>query len=299
MRSGWRSCSRTFPISAHRPPDGSREPNGLIDGLKAPCVEQGWLQCALARQRVSEGDVAAAQALFAEAADIADHFGNRDLMALARHGLGRTLLRLNRTSEGFSLLDEVMISVSGGEVVPIVAGAVYCSVISACHDLFDLGRAREWTTALQTWCDSHPDIVAFRGDCLIRRLELLQLHGAWPDAVSEAQRACDRLTKTSRQRPEAGAAFYQLAELHRLQGNYAPADEAYRLASRAGHNPQPGLALLRLNQGQTKAAETSIRLALQERGERPCSRPPAASCRGDHARRRRHRERRAERRTSS
>ncbi len=238
----------------------------LIDGLKAPCVEQGWLQCALARQRVSEGDVAAAQALFAEAADIADRFGNRDLMALARHGLGRTLLRLNRTSEGFSLLDEVMISVSGGEVVPIVAGAVYCSVISACHDLFDLGRAREWTTALQTWCDSNPDIVAFRGDCLIRRSELLQLHGAWPDAVSEVQRACDRLTKTSRQRPEAGAAFYQLAELHRLQGNYAPADEAYRLASRAGQNPQPGLALLRLNQGQTKAAETSIRLTLQERG---------------------------------
>ena len=237
----------------------------LIDGTKEPCVEQGWLLCALARQRVSDGEIVAAHALFSEAVSVAERFDSRDLMALALHGQGRTLLRLNRTSEGLSLLDEVMVAVSGGEVVPIVAGAVYCSVISACHDLFDLGRAQEWTTALQTWCDANPDAVAFRGDCLIRRSELLQLHGAWPDAITEAQRACDRLASAARRRPEAGAAFYQVAELHRLRGDFSRADEAYRLASRAGHTPQPGLALLRLNQGQVKAADTSIRLALQAR----------------------------------
>jgi len=237
----------------------------LIDSMNEPCVEHGWLLCALARQRVSDGDITAAHTLFCEAVTVAERFASRDLMALALHGQGRTLLRLNRTSEGLSLLDEVMVAVSGGEVVPIVAGAVYCSVISACHDMFDLGRAQEWTTALQTWCDANPDAVAFRGDCLIRRSELLQLHGAWPDAITEAQRACDRLTKASRQRPEGGAAFYQVAELHRLRGEFTKADDAYRLASRAGQSPQPGLALLRLNQGQLKAADTSIRLALQAR----------------------------------
>jgi DNA-binding CsgD family transcriptional regulator len=238
----------------------------LIDSVKEPCVERGWLLCALARQRVGEGDIPSAHSLFSEAVTIAQRFASRDLMALALHGQGRTLLHLNRKSEGLSLLDEVMVAVSGGEVMPIVAGAVYCSVISACHDLFDLGRAQEWTTALQGWCDSHPDVVPFRGECLIRRSELLQLHGAWPDAISEAQRACDRLTQASRQRPDGGAAFYQIAELHRLRGDVAKADEAYRLASRAGHSPQPGLALLRLSQGQPKAADASIRLALQERG---------------------------------
>ncbi|HEY7059534.1 MAG TPA: response regulator transcription factor, partial [Vicinamibacterales bacterium] len=241
----------------------------LIDGVKEPCVEQGWLHCAAARHRVAEGDIAAAHALFSQATEIAERFANRDLMAMARHGQGRTLLGLNRIREGLSLLDEVMVAVSGGEIAPIVAGAVYCSVISACHDLFDLRRAQEWTAALQGWCASHPDTVPFRGQCLIRRSELLQLHGAWPDAFSEAQQACERLTRSSsRPGPEAGAAFYQLAELHRLRGDFAKADDAYRLANRAGYNPHPGLALLRLNQGQAEAADASIRLALQERRSR-------------------------------
>jgi DNA-binding CsgD family transcriptional regulator len=240
----------------------------LIDAVKEPCVEQGWLHCAAARRCVAEGDIAAAHALFGQAADVAERFNSRDLMAMARHGQGRTLLGLNRVREGLSLLDEVMVAVSGGEVAPIVAGAVYCSVISACHDMFDLRRAQEWTTALQGWCASHPDTVPFRGHCLIRRSELLQLHGEWRDALSEAQQACERLGRSSRPRPDAGAAFYQLAELHRLHGDFSQADEAYRLANRAGCNPHPGLALLRLNQGQAEAADASIRIALQERRNR-------------------------------
>ncbi len=236
----------------------------LIDAVDEPCVERGWLNCACARQRAAEGDLPSAHALFTEAATLAERFGDCDLMALARHGQGRALLGLNRTREGLSLLDEVMIAVSRGEVAPMVTGAVYCSVISACHDLFDLGRAQEWTTALQEWCNSHPDVVPFRGDCLIRRSELLQLHGAWSSAFSEASVACDRLNRSQRPRPEAGAAFYQLGELHRLRGDVVEADEAFRLASRAGHSAQPGLALLRLQQGQAEAADASIRLALKE-----------------------------------
>jgi len=237
----------------------------LLDAAGTPCVEQGWLHCAAARQRVGEGDIAAAYALFSQATEIAERFASRDLMAMARHGQGRTLLGLNKVREGLSLLDEVMVAVSGGEIAPIVAGAVYCSVISACHDMFDLRRAQEWTTALHGWCASHPDTVPFRGHCLIRRSELLQLHGEWRDAVSEAEQACERLGRSSRRRPDAGAAFYQLAELHRLRGDFAKAEEAYRLANRDGCNPQPGLALLRLNQGQLDAADSSIRIALQER----------------------------------
>jgi DNA-binding NarL/FixJ family response regulator len=240
----------------------------LIDGARETCVEQGWLHCAEARRRVAEGDIAAAHALFSQAAEIAERFGSRDLMAMARHGQGRTLLGLNQVREGLSLLDEVMVAVSSGEIAPIVAGAVYCSVISACHDMFDMRRAQEWTTALQGWCASHPDTVPFRGHCLIRRSELLQLHGEWRDALSEAQQACERLARSARPRPDAGAAFYQLAELHRLRGDFPKADEAYRLANRAGYNPRPGLALLRLNQGQPEAADSSIRIALQERRSR-------------------------------
>lgn len=235
----------------------------LLDEVAEPCVEQGWLLCASGRQQAGAGDLAGAHVSFSRAVEIGARFGDRDLLAIARQGQGRTLLWMHQTAAGLALLDEVMISVTGGEVAPIVTGAVYCSVITACHELFDLRRAQEWTTALQDWCAAHPDVVPFRGRCLIHRSELMQLHGAWPDALSEAQRACASLSEPASQ-PEAGAAYYQLGEVHRLRGEHAKADEAYRLASQAGRKPQPGLALLRLSQGQVDAADASIRLALQE-----------------------------------
>src|SRR6185436_7142915 len=180
--------------------------------------------CASGRQRVAEGDVASAHGMFAQAAEIAAQFGSRDLLALARNGEGRTLLMMGQTAAGLALMDEVMVAVAGGEVAPMVAGAVYCSMISACHAVFDLRRAQEWTAALQGWCAAQPDLVPFRGYCLVRRSELLQLHGSWPDALSEARRACERLAGASRP-PEEGAAHYQMAELHRIRGQFAEAEE--------------------------------------------------------------------------
>jgi DNA-binding CsgD family transcriptional regulator len=239
----------------------------LVDDAKEPCVEQGWLRCASAFLHARERNVQAAQIDFARAVDIGAEFRNFDLVALARHGLGRCLVAIEKSTEGLALLDEVMVSVTGGEVGPIIAGVVYCSVISVCHDLYDMRRAQEWTAAFESWCASHPDVIAYRGYCLVRRAELMQLHGSWQLALGETQRACARLT-AARPAPEAGAAHYQRAELHRLRGEFADADEAYRQASQAGRKPYPGLALLRLRQGQAEAAETSIRLALQETRDR-------------------------------
>jgi len=235
----------------------------LIDDAHERCVEQGWLRCASAFLHARERDVQAAQIEFAQAADIGSEFQSTDLVALARHGQGRCLLAQEKTTEGLALLDEVMVAVTGGEVAPVIAGVVYCSVISACHDLYDMRRAQEWTTALEHWCASQPDLVPFRGTCLIRRAQLLQLHGSWQLAFGEAQRARTRLA-AARRSPETGAVHYQIAEVHRLRGEFAEADHAYRQASQAGRKPYPGLALLRLSQGQSEAAEAAIRLSLQE-----------------------------------
>ena len=235
----------------------------LLDESTLECVEQGFLLCASAFQKIVEGEVEAAHAAFGQAARIGARFKDPDLTALARHGEGRALLRMEKTVDGFAMLDEVMVAVTCGEVAPMVAGVVYCSVIGACHDLFDLRRAQEWTTALSGWCAAHPDMVPFRGLCLIRRSELMQLHGAWQDAIDEAQRACERLTEPPGQ-PGAGAAYYQQAELYRLRGEFEKADEAYRRASQAGRKPYPGLALLRLAQGQIDAANVAIRRGQQE-----------------------------------
>jgi DNA-binding CsgD family transcriptional regulator/tetratricopeptide (TPR) repeat protein len=227
------------------------------------CVEHGYLLLPPALQRVVGGDAAGAYDLFCQAAEIGDRFGDPDLIALARHSRGRVLIRMGEVQDGVRLLDEAMIAVDAGEVSPLVVGDVYCSVIEGCIEVFDLRRAQEWTAALTRWCESQPDLVPYRGQCLVRRAEMLQLHGAWPEALEAAQQACERLLQPSAQ-PAAGAAFYLCGELHRLRGEFAEADEAYRQANRFGRKPQPGLALLRLAQGQTESATTGIRLAVDE-----------------------------------
>src|SRR5204862_4216379 len=136
----------------------------LFDERAIDCAERGLLLCAEAFLRVRANDAAGAGALFGDAADVGARFDDRDVLALARHGQARALLREKRTADGLAMLDEVMVSVICGEVHPIISGIVYCSVLSVCHDLFDLHRAQAWTTALADWCAGHPGIV-FRGEC--------------------------------------------------------------------------------------------------------------------------------------
>ena len=163
-------------------------------------------------------------------------------MTFARHGQGRALIRLGRAAEGLRLLDEAMIAVTAGEVSPIVAGDVYCSVISGCQEVFDWRRAGEWTAVLARWCEAQPDLVTYRGQCLLRRSEVLQLRGDWAAALEEARHACDRLADPPGQ-PGRAAAWYQVGEVHRLRGDTGEADTAYREAALLGRRPQPGLAL--------------------------------------------------------
>ena len=233
---------------------------------KQECVEQGYLLLPPAVRASFAGDIEAAYAGFNEVGAIGERFGDRDLVTLARHGQGRSLIRLGERARGVALLDEVMIAVSAGEVSPVIMGDVYCSVIEACHEIFDLRRAQEWTAAAARWCESQPDLVPYRGSCLVRRAEIMQLRGEWPDALDQAERARDWLSGPPAHHA-VGGAFYQLAELHRLRGEFDEAEEAYRAASASGREPHPGLALLRLAQGRIEAATSAIRRVRDEAGD--------------------------------
>lgn len=244
----------------------------LLDDDGLDCVERGYLLLPAALRCVYGGDVAAAHDLFTRATEIGERFGDADLAAMARNGVGRTLIKLGEVARGVALLDEAMAAVEAGEVSALAAGDVYCSVIEGCTEIFDLRRAQEWTASLSRWCDAQPDLVPFRGQCLIRRAEILQLCGAWDDALAEARQARTRLSEPPPPRPAVGLALYQQAELHRLRGEFPEAEAMYREASRWSRKPRPGLALLRLAQAQVDAAAQMIR-SLSAEARAPDVRP--------------------------
>ena len=237
----------------------------LLEGRD--CVEQGYLLLPVAERHLDAGDGEAAHAAAADAARIGERYADADLVACARHLQGRALIRQARLQDGLALLDEAMLAVTAGELSPIVTGLIYCSVIDACRQSYALGRAREWTSALAQWSEHQPQMVAFTSACLVHRAEILQARGAWSDAIAEARRACERSKLGMEQRPPA-AAFYRQAEIHRLRGEFAAAEAAYRNSSQGGSDPQPGLALLRMAQGEAAAAAASIRRALRATPDR-------------------------------
>jgi DNA-binding NarL/FixJ family response regulator len=221
------------------------------------CAERGYLLLPLVEQRLDACDFGAAHAAAADAVAIGEHCGDADLIACARHQQGRIRLQQGQVETGLALLDETMVAVAAGELSPIMTGLVYCSVIEACQQVYALDRMREWTAALARWCEGQPEMVAFVGVCRVHRAEIMQLQGAWPEAIEEARRACARSRGVSRQ--AVAAALYQEGEVHRLKGDLGAAEEAYRGASQAGLEPQPGLALLRVAEGRCDAAATAIR----------------------------------------
>jgi DNA-binding NarL/FixJ family response regulator len=240
----------------------------LVQREGTDCVEQGYLLIPTMFEREGQGDLDGAIATGAEAARIGERFGDPDLVALAVHAQGHLMITKGEVRDGLALADEAMLSVSTGELSPIPSGIVYCGVILACRAAYELRRAAEWTAALTKWCDEQPDMVAFTGQCLVHRTEIMHLRGAWAEALAEARRAGERCIQGNNPRA-AGEASYLQGEVQRLLGDVADAEDAYRRAGQLGREPQPGLALLRLAQGDTAAAMTMIRRALAESAERP------------------------------
>lgn len=239
-------------------------------GRDLDCPARGYLLIPAVLGALDSGDAAGAGRLAVQTGEIAARFGDADLAAFSTLGHGQALLALGDEAAGLARLDDVMLAVSSGEVGPIVSGVVYCAVILECMQLFDLARAAEWTAALDEWCRAQPDLVPFRGQCLVHQSQLRQVAGDWPSAVASVADACDRLSDPPH--PALGLAYYQEGELCRLRGDVDAASDAYRRASRGGYEPMPGFALLQLQRGDAGSAAVSIRRALGEAGQ-PFQRP--------------------------
>ena len=248
----------------------------LLDEAGDDCPECGLLLVMRSRLAMQEGRTDAAGENARRAVAISERFDDPELRLFSLLAFAQARAATGSPADAAPLFDEVMVAATIGEASPIALGVVYCAVIGACLQTFDVARAREWTAALTHWCANEPDIVPFRGLCLVHRVQVIRLSGAWTQAIAEADRACawllltaDRLASRELIPPTftypIGAAYYELAEAQRQRGDLPDAEESYRKASRFGTSPEPGFALLRLAQGRTRAAETAIRRLAEQR----------------------------------
>ena len=227
------------------------------------CAEHGQLlirECQLAH---GGGDLEVAMDRAQTTIELGRRLRNAELEALGLDASGRILIARGEPAEGLAHLDEAMLFALEGRLDPYTTGRVYCSLVSACEELGDLGRAAEWTDAVGSWAERHP-VSLFPGLCRVHRADLLQWRGEWREAEAEARRACDELVGINL--PNAAAGFVQVGEIRRRIGDYAGAEEAFRRAEELNGQAWAGLALLRLAQGRADAATAIIGRALEEAG---------------------------------
>ena len=205
------------------------------------------------------GYLAATESLFMLAGG--ERFRDPDLYALGLVFQGYALAQLGRMAEATPLFDEAMASATSGELGPLATGVVYCRTICACLDAFDYGRAREWTEAIDHVA-ADECTAGFPGDCRAHRASLLAVRGDWSRAESEARTACAEAERFDL--AHTGLASYEIGQVRLRSGDLDAAAAAFQRARELGIVPQPGLALLHLERGDTAAAAASIRSAVGE-----------------------------------
>ena len=207
----------------------------------------------------ADADFERALELAAETFNIGIRFGDRDLMALGLQDKGRTLVARGQVGEGMALLDEAAVAALSGELLPMTTGIIYCNLIGTCEGMADYKRAREWTDAARRWCDRQ-SISAFPGMCRVHRAEIIRLQGSWQEAELEARSAFEELRGFIAE--YAAEALYVIGETRLGRGDLVEARDAFRQAHELGREPNPGLALLRLAEGDVGAAGAAIKRGL-------------------------------------
>ena len=225
------------------------------------CIEHAHVARRRAANAAAHGELDEAMNLAQHALDLGTRHGDKDVMALALHDLGRFNITKGNVDEGLSQLDEAALAAMHGEIGPYPTAVIYCNVIEACRDLADYRRAGEWTEAAKRWCERQA-IAGFPGQCRVDQAEVMKLRGAWAEAEQAARAASEELKGF--RLSVAARAFYEIGEVRLRVGDNAGAAEAFGEAAELGLDPQPGGALLKLSEGNAAGALTSITRAVED-----------------------------------
>jgi len=180
--------------------------------------------------------------------------------AIGRVAEARLLILDGDVQRGLVLLDQAGVATVSGDLDPLSTGVVYCELVCALQGLAQFDVAEEWTEAMERWCETNA-IGSLHGRCRVHRAEILRLRGSCDEAETQILMACEELRPYLRR--ELGWPLNELGRIRLHRGDIAGAEEALLAAHRAGWDPQPGLALVRLAQGDLSTAAASIRAALE------------------------------------
>ncbi|MFD1505033.1 transcriptional regulator [Georgenia yuyongxinii] len=243
----------------------------LLEGQEeAPA--HAWFAAVRANERMLTGDLTGARGWARAAIEIGSR---RDLAASAIGGVaeGRLLILDGHVQQGLALLDQAGVAAVSGDLDPLSTGVVYCELVCALQGLAQYDLAEEWTEAMERWCQTNA-VGSVHGRCRVHRAEILRLRGSCGEAERQALMACEELRPYLRR--ELGWPLNELGRIRLHKADIEGAEEALLAAHRAGWDPQPGLALVRLAQGAAATAAESIRDALERPVRVPSKeRPPS------------------------
>ncbi len=234
-----------------------RRAERLLEGFDATPAH-AWLALIKSYDRLMRGDVVGARG-WAASAIVAGSVCNPAAAAIGRVAEAHAVILGGDVRHGLDLVDEAGVATISGELDAVSTGMLYCELVCMLQGLGQHDLAEEWTEAMERW-SRRSAIGSAHGRCRVHRAEILRLRGATAEAEQEALAACAELRPYLRR--EYGWPLTELGRIRLQLGDLPGAEEAFLAAREAGWDPEPGLARLRLAQGDVALAAASIRDAL-------------------------------------
>lgn len=216
-----------------------------------------------ARIASAESEVERALALAEEAYAIGKALKDPEVESLGLIYRGFYRLCLGETDVGIEDQDFAAALGLSSDIDPVVGGILYCNILWACRNFGDWARANQWTLGYERWCRSC-GLTDLSGSCRLHRAEVLGVQGTLREAEELVTAALDQLAGDA---PWArGDALRVLGDIHLAAGDLAKAEKTYGDAYAVGWDPQPGYAMLLLEQGEAEAAYRGLERSLESRG---------------------------------
>jgi tetratricopeptide (TPR) repeat protein len=247
----------------------ARRAEQLLEGLDETPVH-AWLAVVRNYERLLSGDFEGARKWARRAIETGARCAPA-AAAIGRVAEARSLILEGDVAQGLGLLDEAGTAAVSGELDPVSTGIVYCEVVCGLQALAQYDLADEWTEAMERWRQGQP-VGSIHGRCRVHRAEILRLRGSCSEAETEVLQACDELRPYLRR--ELGWPLTELGRIRLRRGDIPGAEAAFVAAHEAGWDPQPGLALVHLAQGDVARAAASIGDALGRPGNVPSKEVP-------------------------